>query len=77
MDSWTSPSSCPQPDAIPAVTKDIAKRYKILPINFEGATLTVAVTNPFDFETLDSLPFVLKNELQFVCATPEQIRQNF
>src|SRR5690606_5826802 len=33
-----------------------------------GIYLTVAVADPFDFETMDSLPHVLGREVNFVCA---------
>nr|WP_226894957.1 GspE/PulE family protein [Luteolibacter marinus] len=56
------------PEVASAVPDDIARRYKVIPVADDGVYLTVAVADPFDFETMDSLPHVLGRELSFVCA---------
>lgn len=52
-----------------------AKRYKVIPISQGDSALVVAISDPLDFETLDSLGFLLKREVEMVCAAPEQIKQ--
>lgn len=56
------------PDVAAAIPDDIARRYKVIPVVDDGVYLTVAVGDPFDFETMDSLPQILGRELNFVCA---------
>ena len=56
------------PDVAGAIPDDIARRYKVIPVADDGIFLTVAVADPFDFETMDSLPHVLGREINFVCA---------
>ncbi len=55
------------------VPEEVARRYKIVPLGFDGGRLQIAISDPNNFETLDSLPHVLKTEMDFVCATPENI----
>ncbi|MDB6080186.1 MAG: type ii/iv secretion system protein [Akkermansiaceae bacterium] len=57
-----------------AIPDDIAKRYKVIPVGDDGVFLTVAVADPFDFETMDALPHVLHREINFVCAPISAIR---
>ena len=57
------------------VSEDIARRYKISPLGVSSTgALQVAVPDPYDFETLDSLPHVLTPDIEFFCATPSLIR---
>ncbi|BCX50121.1 type IV fimbrial assembly protein PilB [Haloferula helveola] len=58
-----------------SVPDDIAVRYKVVPVADDGVYLTVAVADPFDFETMDSLPTILGRELMFVCATHSAIQE--
>ncbi len=57
-------------DAVPAA---VARRYKIMPIHRVDGSLTVALRDPFDVETLDSLRYVLKTNVEGVIALPEEI----
>lgn len=61
------------PEVASAIPDDIACRYKVIPVADDGVYLTVAVADPFDFETMDSLPHVLGRELSFVCAPIDAI----
>jgi type IV pilus assembly protein PilB len=56
------------PDVVSTIPDDIARRYKAVPVADDGVYLTVAVADPFDFETMDSLPHVIGREVNFVCA---------
>lgn len=63
-------------DAVQILPKHIANKYKCVPVYFEEGTLIVAVTDPSDLDTMDSLRHVLKvNNLEFRVATEEQVDQ--
>ena len=40
---------------------------------WKAGRLRLAVSDPHDFETLDSLPHVIPHDIEFVCSTPESI----
>jgi type IV pilus assembly protein PilB len=56
-----------------SVSDAIARRYRTVPVQDDGLTLTLAIADPFNFETLDSLPHVLEREINFAVATPSAI----
>lgn len=61
-------------EIIDLVPQDIVRRYKVIPVALTEAGLVVAIADPLNFETLDSLRFLLKREVELVCATEEQIK---
>jgi type II secretory ATPase GspE/PulE/Tfp pilus assembly ATPase PilB-like protein len=63
------------PSLVEMVPADVAKRYRVVPVGYDGTTLKLAVTDPFDFETLDALPHILPFPIEFACATPTALRQ--
>jgi type IV pilus assembly protein PilB len=63
------------PNVVNAITDDVAKRFRIIPVQDDGATLTVALADPLDFESLDSLPHVIGRELNLVCVTQQEIQE--
>jgi len=60
-------------EVIDAVPSDVARRYKIVPVYRVDNTLTVAVSDPLDVETLDSLRYILKCNVEGAVATPQEI----
>ena len=64
-----------KPETIELLPRDKAYRYKAIPIALNDDVLVVAVSDPLNFDTLDNLRFLLKREIEMVCATPEQIKQ--
>lgn len=54
---------------------DLARRFKAIPVGVNDNALVVAISDPLDFETLDSLRFLLKREVETVCSPPDQIQQ--
>ena len=62
------------PEVIAQITGELAWRFKVIPIAQSDTGLTVAIGNPLDYETFDTLGFLLKRPVEFVCATPEQIK---
>ncbi|HEX8296719.1 MAG TPA: GspE/PulE family protein, partial [Chthoniobacteraceae bacterium] len=48
--------------------------FKVVPVAESDTGLMVAVGDPLNFDTFDSLHHMLQRDLEFVCATPEAIR---
>ncbi len=47
----------------------------MIPVAFGESGLVVAVGNPLDIDTIDSLSFLLQRELELVCTSPKKIRE--
>lgn len=62
-----------EPDVINQIHAEVARRYRVVPVSNNDQLLTVATCNPLDFETFDSLSFLLGREVEFVCSTVDQI----
>ena len=65
-----------RPEIVALLPRDKAYRYKAVPISLNDDVLLVAVSDPLNFDTLDNLRFLLKRDIETVCATSEQIRQS-
>jgi type IV pilus assembly protein PilB len=65
-----------QPGITEAVSEEIARRYHVIPVQDDGLVLTLAVSDPLDFEALDSLPHLLGREISLVCATRADIQDH-
>jgi type IV pilus assembly protein PilB len=61
-------------EVVQQLPKDIAKRFKIVPVAETETGLMIAVSDPLDFDTFDALHAVMKRDLEFVCATPDAIK---
>lgn len=64
----------PSPELINHLTPEIARRYKTVPVSEHDGSLVLAIADPMDFEAFDSLGFLLKRPVEFVCAVPSQIK---
>ncbi len=62
------------PEAIAALTSEMAHKYKVVPILKTDKNLTVALGDPLDVDTLDSLRYLLKCDIEGVVAPPEEIQ---
>ncbi|MBN1270371.1 MAG: type II secretion system ATPase GspE [Kiritimatiellae bacterium] len=60
-------------EVIDLVPGEVARRYKIVPVYKSDSTLTVALSDPLDVETLDSLRYILKLNVEGAVAPKEQI----
>src|SRR5213596_297980 len=60
---------------IKQIRAEDARRFKVIPIALGETGLVVAVSDPLDFDTIDSLSFLLQRELELVCTSPEKIRE--
>jgi type IV pilus assembly protein PilB len=63
------------PEVIKQIRAEEARRYKVIPVAFGETGLVVAVSDPLDIDTIDSLSFMLQRELELVCTSPEKIRE--
>ena len=63
------------PEVIKQIRAEDARRFKVVPVAFGETGLVVAVGDPHDIDTIDSLSFLLQRELELVCASPDKIRE--
>jgi type IV pilus assembly protein PilB len=64
------------PGITESISDEVAKRYRVIPVRDDGLVLTIALADPLDFETLDSLPHVVGRELNMVCVTLQDIQDH-
>ncbi len=62
-------------DVISAVPRHIAKKYNVVPLYRHDNSVTVALTDPSDLDTLDSLRMLLNLEVEPRVASPDDIEQ--
>ncbi|MGI6086745.1 MAG: type II secretion system ATPase GspE [Kiritimatiellia bacterium] len=60
-------------EVIQQVPAEIARRYKVVPVNASDNSLTVALSDPLNIEILDSLRYILKRNVEGVVASDEEI----
>lgn len=60
-------------ETIDLVPGEVAHRYKVIPIYRNDTTITVALSDPLDVETLDSLRYILRCGVEGVVAQPDEI----
>lgn len=63
------------PNAAVTITEDIARKYRIIPIGFEGGELTVAMANPEDVFVVDTISVLTGFDVKPVKADPEKIEE--
>ena len=63
------------PEVIAQIRPEDARRYKMIPVGFGANGLIVAVGDPLDIDTIDSLSFLLQREIDLVCSSPEKIKE--
>jgi type II secretory ATPase GspE/PulE/Tfp pilus assembly ATPase PilB-like protein len=54
---------------------EVARRHRILPLRQTEHGVQVAIGDPMNFEAFDTVPFVLKTEVEFLYADPERLEQ--
>jgi type IV pilus assembly protein PilB len=62
-------------DVINEIKPGDARRFRMIPLARNDTGLVVATGDPLDFDSIDSLTFLLKQEVELVCTSPEKIRQ--
>ena len=64
----------PQPEAVKLVQKQMAELYKLVPLTYDGSTLTVAMADPNNLQAMDDLKNLLNiPNVSPVLAPPKQI----
>ncbi|MDQ6624732.1 MAG: GspE/PulE family protein [Verrucomicrobiota bacterium] len=63
------------PSVIDQMRAADARRFKVVPVGLNDCALIVAVSDPLDIDTIDSLSFLLQREIELVCSSPEKIRE--
>jgi len=62
------------PEVISQISAQDARRFKVIPVAFGETGLVVAISDPLDVDTIDSLNFLLQRDLELVCSSPEKVR---
>lgn len=63
------------PAIIATVQGELARRVGFIPIGDDGYSLQVAITDPFDMETMDSLPQFLGRDVSFFVASEQGMKK--
>ncbi|PYL37646.1 MAG: type II secretion system protein E [Verrucomicrobia bacterium] len=63
------------PVVIRQIRAEDARRFKVIPVAFGESGLVVAVGDPLDIDTIDSLSFLLQREIELICTSPAKIRE--
>ncbi|HRQ87741.1 MAG TPA: GspE/PulE family protein, partial [Bacteroidia bacterium] len=63
------------PSVAAQVPADVAVRFRAVPIVDNGGHLVIAIVDPMDFDSLDSLRHVLSGEPEFVVAADSAVKQ--
>ena len=65
----------PSPEAMAVLTRALALRYTVFPLAKEGGILKLAISDPLDVDTIDSLSHVLKLTIEPSIATADEIKR--
>jgi general secretion pathway protein E/type IV pilus assembly protein PilB len=60
-------------DVISSVPRHVAKRYRVIPVFRHGNSITIAMSDPSDLDTIDSLTHLLNAEITVSVATDDDI----
>jgi general secretion pathway protein E/type IV pilus assembly protein PilB len=63
-------------DVLALVPKHVARRYKIIPVYKHDNTLTIAISDPLDVDTVDSLRYLLRMNVEPVVAAKNDIESS-
>ena len=67
-------TTVPPPNVVAAMPVEIARRYITAPVHLRDDTLLVAISDPLDLDTIDSITHELPGrDIEFVCATRDDI----
>lgn len=61
-------------EALNSISESMAERLNVFPVSKEGDTLTVALTDPVDLATLDTLEILTHCRIKPVVSTTNQIQ---
>ncbi len=61
------------PDVILSVDAEHVRRFKVMPIANNDTGLLMATSDPLNFDTFDAITHLLHRDVEWVCASAEQI----
>ncbi len=63
------------PQVMEMVPESMMREYQILPMEYEDGRLKVAITDPLDLESVDTMRFRLNMDIDCVLASAKQVQQ--
>lgn len=63
----------PPAEVINLIPNEVARRYRVVPVALLDSGLMLAIGDPLNFDTFDTLSHLLNRDLEWVCATPDHI----
>lgn len=60
---------------VKSIPRDLIEKHLVIPIHKEGNRITLAMTNPEDFDAINEIQFLTGMKLEPVMATKESIRK--
>jgi len=63
-------------DALKEISKEVIEKHKVLPVDTDARSLTVALADPLAVDTIDLLRFHTKKVIQEVVATPSDLERH-
>jgi general secretion pathway protein E/type IV pilus assembly protein PilB len=63
-------------DVIEAMPAEVARRYRAMPVSLKGNQLVVAISDPQDIDTIDSLSYTLPYDVVPVVASEREIKSS-
>lgn len=75
MDSVDLDSATITAELIDMVPVNIAETYQVLPVEYDGSTLTLALSDPQNISVLDDLKFMLNLEVKGALADNDQLEK--
>ncbi len=60
-------------ETINLVSRDVARKYRVVPVSKNGSTIVVAVSDPSDLGTIDTLHHLLSADIEYKVASEEDI----
>ena len=63
------------PALVDMIPDNIARKYEILPIGKEGATLKMAISDPSNIFALDDLKFLTGSNIQLFLSTEKHLKR--
>ena len=65
----------PTPEVVARIPPPLARKYKIVPLEFKDGVLTIALSDPLDFLGLENLEKMLGMKIKAVLANEREIEQ--
>src|SRR5882724_5835115 len=63
------------PELLRLIPSGLARLHGALPVELNGSTLRITLTDPFDLHTAEDLRFALGKDIQVVVSPPDQIEE--